>query len=306
MRKLLLTISLFSCMFALSAQEEEDAITLGFPYEKETVSRFYPFSFSGEAFWLGKADFRTPGFEGEHIRYSQMDIAYSYIQPFSEEVGVIFGAGYVSSNIIWDENPAFLEHEFNYVSFSLAAFSKKFPSWTWSIIGNMYMDTEQLDLAHYALYQVMLWGKYHWCDWTTLHFGFLLELGLNQEQIWPILGFEVAPYPDIWSLHVIYPLDITFDYYLTRCLSVGASVRFIRSRHRVKNSDPVPRGIFEYLTTGIEGDLTYKPARWFSMTGFVGRAFAGDLKVADSKNHHATHYKFDGSYYAGASAVLSF
>lgn len=291
---------LFLYPFLLSGQEEFEFI----PDLKPSPT--YPFSFTADYIDVHKAHFRTPGLEGEHLKYQQIDAAFAYTHPLCEEFGLIFGAGYVGTIVDWKENPDFRETRFNYVTFSAGTYSKQVEDWFWSFNANIFLDTAEQSFSDYALYQAVLWGRYHWFSCLTLHGGFILEAGLHKEKVWPIFGFDYAPYPDDWKLSVIYPIEIYFDYFITKTLSTGASIRFLRNRHRVLESEPLPRGIFEYRTTGLEFDLTFTPFRWILASGFFGSTFNGDLKVTNSNNHHAVHYKFKGSLYGGVSGRLSY
>jgi hypothetical protein len=265
----------------------------------------FPFSLSAEYLAVGEAKFRTPSVEGEHLVYHQATLALAYIHPFTSYCGMIFGSGYVGTKVAWKENPSFDEKHFSYVDFALGGYTTSLPDWFWSLTVTGFIDTEVLDLSDYALYQGVLWGKYNWCDAMTLHAGFILEIGLNQEKIWPILGFEWTPCSN-WRLHAIYPVDISLEYDFFEDWTIGTSIQFLRNRHRVKETEPLPKGVFEYRTWGAEIDLSYTPFPWLMVEGFAGSTFYGELKIADWRNKHATHYKFKDAFYSGISAVLSY
>ena len=132
-----------------------------------------------------------------------------------------------------------------------------------------------------------------------------MESGLKKEKVWPIFGFVYNP-SEKWRISAVYPIDVSASYIITPCLSVAGSLRFLRNRHRVKQDEPDSQGIFEYRTTGAELDLIFAPKRWVSVKGFAGSTFDGDLKISNRNDKHSTHFKFEGSFYWGASAILSF
>lgn len=275
--------------------------------EEAIASPVYPFSVSGDAIYVSSAKFHSPSsVEDEGLLYVQNDVAFAYTSACNTICGLIFGAGYINTEVNWKQNPDFHQKYFNYVNLSAGVYSNAFPDWFWSLVGNMLIDTEVLSLSEYTLYQIVLQGKYSCWEGLSLTGGFILELGLSKEKIWPIIGFVVAPCPDQWKLSFVYPIDISFDYFFSKIWSAGASIRFLRNRHRVKETEPLPQGIFEYRSTGGEFDLTFAPFRQFSVSGFAGYDFGGDLKITNSNNKDATHYKFDGSFYAGISALLSY
>lgn len=265
----------------------------------------YPFTVSGSYLDVDKASFRTPGLENSNLKYAQWETALAYTHPFTEYCGLIFGAGWVGTEVAMKNNPEFHETIFNYINFSAGAYTNAFPDWTWTLTIAAFLDLEELSLFDYALYQGVLWGRYAACKFVELDFGLIIEAGLKKEKVWPILGFAYKPW-DCLHLNVIYPINISIDYLMTKKITVSASIRFLRNRHRVKEDEPNSQGIFEYETAGGEFDLSYRPFQWVSLKGFAGSTFNGDLKISDRNDHNSIHYKFKGSFYAGASAFVSF
>ncbi|MCH9609526.1 MAG: hypothetical protein S4CHLAM45_14420 [Chlamydiales bacterium] len=266
---------------------------------------FYPFSFGGSYLNAAKADIRTAGFEGTKLKYEQYDANFNYTMPFSPVCGMIFGAGWVGTEVNWPENPDFNETDFNYAILSLGGFSKAFTRWTWTLNGSIWLDTAEFSFVDYALYQALLWGKYELCSFLELDFGFLLEAGLNKDKIWPIFGFIYRP-SDNLRIHAVYPIDMVIEYDFREKWMMAGAIRILRNRHRVKNDEPLPRSIFQYQTWGGEYDLQYKPFKRFLIRGFAGSTFGGDLRIARSDDKHGTHYKFRPSFYGGFNSVLSF
>ena len=266
---------------------------------------FYPFSVSGSYLGVGEAKFHTTDVEGQKLRYTQVDGAFTFIYPFNPVCGLLFGAAYIGSDVDWKENPDFNETRFNYINFSVGGFTKSYDRWLWTGTAGIFIDTEEFDLHDYAIYQGVLQGKYELNDWTIINFGFIFEAGLNQEHIWPIIGFELFP-SENWRLNVVYPMNLKYEYFIWPELSVAASVRIIRNLHRVKDTEPLPKGIFEYQTWGGELDLLYNPFAGFFIKGFAGSTFRGDLKVTDRSYNNAVHYKFDGSFFGGGTVSWNF
>lgn len=266
---------------------------------------FYPFSIGGSYAYITPTKFYTPDVAGQEITYRQADANFAYTHPFSPICGMIFGAGWVGTDVDWAENPAFNETNFNYVNISFGGFTKAFDNWLWSLNLAAFLDTDHFSLANYALYQGLLWGKYTWKKCLELDFGFLLEVGLNKDKVWPVLGF-IYNWNDKLRLHAVYPLDMTLEYDIFPILTAGGAIRIFRNRHRVGSNEPEPNAIFQYQTWGVEFDLKLKPAPWFLVNGFVGSAGRGDLKITNSSDKHGIHYKFRSSLYGGGYAALSF
>lgn len=270
-----------------------------------TPPSFYPFSLGGSYARVSPAEFYSYKAEGQHLVYQQSDANFAYTQPLSETHGFIFGTGWVGTDIIWDENPAFSETNFNYVNFSAGGFKKLGLNWTWTLNLSAFLDTAYFSLSNYALYQGILWGKYQCNEKVELDVGCLIELGLNQDKVWPVLGC-IYKYSDRCRLHAIYPLDMKVEYDVFPMLTAGGAIRILRNRHRVGPHEPQPRSIFIYQTWGIEGDLRFQPAPWFFVNGFLGSTTRGDLTIRNSSDSHGSHYKFRGSFYGGVYSTLSF
>lgn len=286
----------------LSAQELGD-----YPiFDLENVPPpLYPFSLSGQYLVVKKTPFVEASLQGHEMLYGEDTLAFAYTHPLDAENGLIFGTGWVGTTVKMTDNPEFDQDRFNYLNFSFGGFTKVFESWTWTYTLAAFLDTAELSLIDYALYQGVLWGKYTVCTWVELDFGLLVELGLKKDKVWPILGFIYLP-ADKWTIHAVFPIDLMLEYKWSPHITCAASIRFLRNRHRLEKEEINSQGIFQYRTTGFEGDLILSPSERFSIKAFVGYTSQGDFKVANRNNKHAHHYKFEGSPYAGVSALISF
>ncbi len=265
----------------------------------------YPFGLSGLFLNVGDARISTPEFRAQDLHYTQNNAAFAYTHPCNPFWGLIFGAGWVGTEVKWKENPFFHETQFDYVTLSLGAFTRSMSLWTWAITGTMFIDTAVLDLGNFTLYQGVFTGKYEFSPCLLIDVGFLLEVGLNKGKIWPVLGFEWDA-TDRLSFNIVYPIDISVEYELFRTVTLAASLRFLRDRHRVLDTEPLPMGIYEYQTTGAEFDVVFTPIDRFTLIGFVGSTVPGRLKLTDQNNHNPLFVEFKGSFYSGLSAILAY
>ena len=286
---------------SLFAQELDDQV---FQLENNPPP-FSPFSVAGSYIDVSNANFRSSEFKGSDLKFRQWEAVFSYKHPLTPACGLIFGAGWIGTEVNMRDNPEFNETNFGYANLSIGGYTTAFPDWAWTLTLAAFLDTEEFSLVDYALYQGVLWGRYDLCDWIELDFGLIVEAGLKKDKVWPIIGLIYYP-SDRWQVNAVFPVDISFDYYLNKYLTASGSLRFLRTRHRVKEDEPDSQGVFEYRTTGVEFDLTYSPSLWFSVTGLVGSTLNGDLKVSDRNDKHSTHFKFNGSLYMGASLILNF
>ena len=286
----------------LIAQETDDQI---FRLQNDLPPPFSPFALSGSYLRVSPAHFRTTGLTDQKLIFQQREISFSYKNPCSPVWGFLFGAGWESTEVDMQENPEFNEKNFNYINGLVGGYTTAFPNWLWKFTFSGFIDIDERSLVDNTLYQGVLWGKYDISPCIELDFGFIAEGGLRRTKVWPIIGF-IYVISKRFTLSSIFPIDMSINYSITKCLIASASLRFLRNRHRLKETEPNPQGIFEYQTTGAEFQLTYAPKLCFSITGFAGSTTNGDLKISDRKNKHATHFKFKGSSYAGLSAILAF
>lgn len=281
-----------------TAQEIDDQV---FKLENDPPP-FSPFAIAASYLDVNPASIKN---ESGDLHFNQKEAAFVYTLPCSEIWGMIFGAGWVGVEVDMEDNPFFSEKDFNYVNMLLGGFTRSFPGWLWKFTLASYMDLSEFSFIDYALYQGVLWGKYDLCKSIELDFGFIAEWGLKRTKIWPIIGFIYAP-TERWTINAVFPVDLSVNFAFTDCLSASAQLRFLRTRHRLKESEVDSQGIFEYRTTGAEFDLSYVPFPCLFLKGFIGSTCAGDFKVANRNDENATHFKFNSSLYAGVSALLGF
>ena len=285
----------------LSAQEVDDVI---FKLENNPPP-FFPFSFGGSYITIEKAPVTSPELEGKELIFNQAEAVGVYTHPLSYQSGLNFGAGWVSCEVNLQDNPHFNQTKFSYVNLLIGTYTAIFCDWFWKASVAAYFDTDEFSLIDYTLYQGVAWGKYEFNEWLELDFGFIVETGLSNTKVWPLIGFICNPFPR-WEIHAVFPVDICIDYTVTDCLAASGSLRFLRSRHRLQQNEPSSQGVFNYQATGVEFDLTYAPFVPLSITGYIGSTLGGDLKVGDRMDRHATHHKFQSSFYTGVTALLSF
>lgn len=288
-------IAFFACLLPLSLLADDPACD----------PPPYPIGLSGMYLDVQKAEFRKSDLHQQYLHYKQGNAAIAYTHACNPYWGLIFGAGYVGTEVKWNRNPYFKETHFSYVDLNLGAYTNAMPCWTWALTGSMFVDTAVLDLRDYALYQGILYGKYDFLPCLDLNAGFILEVGLNKAKIWPILGFEFAPTARL-EINVVYPLDVSIDYSVYSWLDLAIAARFLRDRHRFLETEPVPKGVYEYTTEGVEFEAIISPLERLAITVFAGHSFPGDLKITNHNNHAIKHAKFQGSFYSGISAIFAF
>ena len=295
---------LLSMIIALPILAQDD-YEAQFDVVPPTAPPLFPISVSGSYISVTPAKFHTPDVKGEKLKYTQYDTGITYTQPCSEVWGLIFGAGWIGTEVAWAQNPDFNEDYFNYINGQIGGFTKALPDWTWTATFGLFFDTEKFSLADYTLYQLSVWGKYEWFECLEFDVGFIFEAGLDKQKVWPILGFVWNP-SEVWHINAVFPILMNIERDFWEYWKAGFGFQFLRNRHRVGSNEPNPQCIFEYHTWGYEGNLSFSPAKNIYIIGFGGATFPGDLKITNRNNKHGQHFKFDSSPFWGINAVLSF
>jgi hypothetical protein len=252
----------------------------------------------------GKAEMDEPGRESEEIIFSQTEAKVSYTHRFDDESGLVFDLGHGSVEIDWDENPSFSEKSFSTFNVQVGGYSFKIPKWLWRGAIGTNVDTEEMDISHYALYNGTMWGRYSLSDMMGLHIGFTGTTGLRRDKVYPIFGIDYNP-SSTWKLSFVFPVDMSANYSINDKWSVSATARTFRVRHRLSQKEALSKGIFDYRSFGSEFSLNYLLGGFLAKV-YAGSTYAGDLKVSDSKGINSTFYKFNGSVYLGSNLTYKF
>lgn len=264
-----------------------------------------PFSLEGGYVAAMPARLCEEGIEGEELRFARAETRLNYTYAMTPCFGLLMGAGYDRITLDWHKNPFFKEKHFGYVNFAIGAYTTAFCDFLWSATLAIFIDTEVLDITNYALYEGVFFGEHKLSQELRFQVGFIVESGLNNDKIWPILGFEWDG-GKRWRIGAVYPLDIAIEYRLMPELSIATSARFFQSRHRLKISEPLSQGLFQYQNIGIEGSLLCHPIQGFVLNGFIGTTLKGDLKITNPNYLIGTHYKLNNALYGGLEANLMF
>ena len=256
---------------------------------------------------ISKADFETPEVQGQDLQYSETESEILYMHPFDCHTGGLFGIGFDSTHLEWEENPWFREKDFYYVNFSLGAYTTIICDWNWKAKLTWAFDTEH-QRSSYQLFYVVLWGTYEYrCNCygpVNLHIGMWGRTGIERNLVLPIVGVDFKPRECI-KLTLVFPVDMAAQYLFSDCWSLTARYRYFLRRHRVDDDEPLSRGIFEYRNTGLQVGINYDRC-WISADVHIGYAGSQDLKVINCTGSSSIHYKFESAPYAGGKLAIRF
>jgi len=298
-------ILLYTCLVcsALFGYDEFEA-QFDIPAEPPPYS---PLSLSGSYLQVARARFQDPlSIAGEKLTYKQFDTAVAYTHPLDSCYGLIFGAGWVGTVVDWPQNPSFTETDFNYVNLSTGIYTDWLDPLTLIASIGIFLDTAHLNLIDYTLYQPLLQGKLQLFRSLEIDGGVIFEVGLDRNEVWPIVGFNYIPEDTNWRVHAVYPINVDVEFDVNDCLTAAAAMRFLRNRHRVGDDNALPQAVFQYKSWGAEVNLNYHPFNNFNLVGAVGMTIAGRLRIANRINEEANVYRFENTLYGAANVVLSF
>lgn len=266
-----------------------------------------PFKIDITGDYVGKAKVHKDCFDG-HLKFAtavaDLNVVYYYNDCYEE--GLSAALSYERTFFDWDENPFFTQKNYNTVSLILGGFSKRLPDWFWR--GQVSINFDNIDhwnSRDYMNYDILLWGRYNWCDNVGVHIGFLAQTGMKIDRVYPVIGLDWQ-WGCHWKFNAIYPLNISAIYMFNSSWSVGVAARFLDQRHRVKRDEVLSEGLWHYQTTGAEFAINYTPNKWIDANIHAGYDFGGHVKIADRHYNHGRRLRIDGAPYAGAELVINF
>lgn len=199
---------------------------------------------------------------------------------------------------------------FNNLNLSLNGFTKRWMNW--DLRGGVVasIDTRTFNLAENTLYTLTFWGRYNWCNYSYpelgFNFGLITQLGLEPNEVIPILGFDVMLRDDI-RLNLIYPLKMSVEYLITDQWSIDLKGRIWDLQHRLQKDEVVSKGFYQYRNTGVELGANFQVEPYFSANLHIGSTLGtGDLKVFDRSGKTVAHNKFKAAPYGGGEVVVRF
>ena len=243
--------------------------------------------------------------KNERFSYAQESANFLILQPLSEKNSLFGGIGYSSAKLTWDQNPAFKHKTYSYVNLLLGGTSREVENWLWEgkLIVSLDPHSSRLDTTTW--YNGFFFGRYTYTKNVGIYIGFNMYTGLNKDMVYPILGFDYIPNKE-WKLSLIYPTDISLTYTITPEWSAIATLRPILDRHRLKRTEAVPFGVYEYSTNGTEVALKWAPSLACETKLFVGSTTGGRLKITDKLGRNGQIFKLRPAPYAGLTVVVRF
>ncbi len=264
-----------------------------------------PFSFDTHLDIISSSKIKKGFYKGDEINYAEAEaevgmILY-YCPTYTE--GVRVGLAYTPTYLKWHDNPWFDQDHFNIVSLSLAGFSKRIDRWFWRTQLTVNFDAEKWS-SQYISYDLLLWGRYTFCENIGIHFGFWAETGLHLDRVYPIFGFDWQ-ISRKWRLDLVFPVNMALLYSFSPTWKLGIAGRFFDSRFRVHHDQYSAKPLLRYTNVGAEFIIKYENDTT-SANIHAGTTLGGKFRVANHNNHHAKIYRINPSAYVGAEIDVKF
>lgn len=265
-----------------------------------------PFSISANYDATGNAKFDKKELKDNKIRFGQGNITGSVIPYYDEahKEGALVGLGYTNVHLVWDENPYFTQHTFQTVNINLGAFSQRLCNWEWKALAVVNMNTAYWD-CYYINYDLTLYGRYTYTENFGIHCGLIIQTGMKMDRVYPIIGIDWQINDD-WRLDLVFPIDMSLSYYLTKEWSVALAARFFDFRNRVNKHEDISMAVVRYQSSGAEFAIQYDNDQNLTGTLHAGMILGGHIRIADRHNEHPKRLKFKTAPYGGANIAFRF
>ena len=238
-----------------------------------------PFSFGARIDAIGKSKINKGFYKGDEISFATAEVEAGMIVYYCPDYteGLRLTASFAPTYLKWQENPWFDQDHFNLVSLSLIGFSKRYDRWFLRSQLTVNMDADEWSFD-YTSYDFLLWTRYAYTEKVGIHLGFWAETGLQMDRVYPVIGFDWIISPK-WKLNLVYPVNVSLDYSLSKCWTLALAGRFFNSRFRVHHNECTPKSLVRYTNIGSEFAIKYENEE-MSANIHAGVTFGGEIRVA--------------------------
>ncbi len=242
-----------------------------------------------------------------HIDYDHAEVNFTSVIYYNEcyNEGLALGLNYEYTFLDWNDNPFFKRKSYDTAVVGITYFTHRLSDWRWLAQGTINFDADKWQFSDYTTYDILLWGRYHYCHNVFLHVGFYAETGLKLDRVWPIFGFEWK-FCDDWALNLVYPMNISLVYNYNESWSFAAAARFFNDRHRAGKRGGFYEAVWRYQNTGAEFAINTDWCSWLKSNIHAGYTFGGKLKVANRDDKHSHRFKFKSAPYFGGELTANF
>lgn len=279
------------------------------PYEAAVEDK-RPFKVAISADYVGKGKVKRskhcPHLGDLTFATGQAEVNFVFYYQECYEEGAAIALAYDRTYMNWDRNPYFHQKDIDTVNLILSGFSKRLCDWDWRAQLSANFDNIRCwEFRDYMNYDILLWGRYDYCENIGLHIGFWAQTGMKFDRVYPVIGIDWQ-YNCNWKFNLIFPVNISAVYTFNPIWSIALAGRFFDQRHRVCKDQRLSAAFYHYQTSGAELALNYTPSGFLSANIHAGYDFGGHLTIRDRHFHHARRLQIESAPYVGAEIDLHF
>ncbi len=241
-------------------------------------------------------------------RDAQASVFYTTFINEKNAISVELGENYL--DLDWDKNPRFAGKVYTTTKATIAYITTKPENWRLvAAVGGM-VDSESFDFSKTALGYGWLWGRYTFNDRFNGHIGGMVQSGIGETKVMPIVGFD-AKVTEKLKMTLIYPIQASATLSLTEnwaLLLSGSSLGdFVKIPMRAKDgTGPLNQdAIFSLHGTGVDLNLLFNYKGGFVLIAGAGYQLPGTLSIRDKDGKTQQNYKFNGAPYGQVRLYLT-
>ncbi len=286
--------ALLSLCFGLLASAKEDT----------SYWSFHPLHVGANAIRIGRASV-TDGASGD-LYFRKTSVFSDLLVPVSETSYFFPRVEWNMFSLDWNKNTKFTQNHFHYLQFALTFYSIGLEDWRWIVRADYNLDVNHFsDPGRYGLFSGLLWGAYQPHRKWHFHMGALGYVGMEGDQIWPVIGADFAPNKK-WFFQLLFPMNYSVEYNISSKWRLSAKVRPLKERFRTGAKEPQPRSVFSYSTTGAEINAHYELPRRLEIEMYAGYNLGGSFYIKNQFGKNGLWTDLGGAPYVGASLNVGF
>lgn len=294
----------FNLSFSSGWSEPElESESLGFQVITDTSNS--PFNFEAKIDAIGKAKVKKKAFEGDTVSFAVgQDILSGIVyHDTAHSEAVSLGLGYTATYLHWHGDPCENQNHFSTLSVLFSGFTARLDRWFWRTQLSINLDTYEWSSA-YTNYDLILWGRYEFLKNIGIHFGFWAQTGMRMDRVYPIFGADWQICPK-WKLNLVYPVNISLEYTLSKSWAFALAGRAFDSRQRLRKKSCQSKSLIHYQNMGAELAVLFN-RQGLEANVHLGTTLGGRYRFADKHNHHAKNLHLKPAAYAGGEIEVDF
>ena len=229
------------------------------PNRSNRLPKRTPYSFETHFDRVASAKIKNTREKGHHISFAEAEAVAGAVVYYDDvhTEGLRVGIGYTATYVGFEDNPKFDQEHFEMLNINIGGFTKRLDDWFWRAQLSINIDTREWD-APYTNYDLVLWGRYTFCKDIGFHMGFWAQTGMWMDRVYPIFGADWQ-IDSKWKLNLVYPVNVSLQYALTKKWALAIAGRSFDFRDRVSKKESRYKDLVHYENIGCEFMVLYIP-----------------------------------------------